>query len=333
MQKAGYENRFVPGRAVESLGNGNALVIAPHPDDEIAGCAGALINHVKNNNFVQVRIVTDGRFGDPAVCLKKNKALTEEYIKTRQKESILAARYIGYSPPEFLGYCDRSLVYGDSLIRDIKKMIDGIDVQFVYAPSPFEMHPDHRAVAFSSMEAVNQCTRDVSLFLYEIGRPIPTPDILLDITRVSDIKRNAFRIFQSQLEVRAYDEYIQALNRFRAYTLPDSVEKAEAYMKISKGSIVENAYHHAAATEFMSLEAGPVDNSEPSGLSGQAAMSSVEKLSRMSAGLADCQADLRESRQMLSRINNSLGFRSYLWITKPVRFLKNRLFTKRNRSL
>ncbi|MBT6751868.1 MAG: PIG-L family deacetylase, partial [Desulfobacula sp.] len=45
--------------------NGTALIFAPHPDDEVIGCGGAIIKHVENNDDVHVIILTDGCLGAP----------------------------------------------------------------------------------------------------------------------------------------------------------------------------------------------------------------------------------------------------------------------------
>lgn len=54
----------------------------------------------------------------------------------------------------------------------------------------------------------------------------------LDITDLSARKSGAMGCFQSQMAQRDYAGLIKALNRFRAYTLPDAVEAAEAYLLI-----------------------------------------------------------------------------------------------------
>ena len=44
----------------QSFINDNILVIAAHPDDEVLGCGGTIINHVKNNDKVNIIILSKG---------------------------------------------------------------------------------------------------------------------------------------------------------------------------------------------------------------------------------------------------------------------------------
>jgi LmbE family N-acetylglucosaminyl deacetylase len=44
------------------------LVFAPHPDDEVLGCGGALALHARRGDHVRVVVVSDGGAGgDPQV--------------------------------------------------------------------------------------------------------------------------------------------------------------------------------------------------------------------------------------------------------------------------
>ena len=54
------ESELIPYHAVGEVGQGSALVLAPHPDDEVLGCAGAILRHVARGDPVRVIILTDG---------------------------------------------------------------------------------------------------------------------------------------------------------------------------------------------------------------------------------------------------------------------------------
>lgn len=198
------------------------LVLAPHPDDEVFGCGGAIVGHVRRGEPVSVVILTHGEgqahAGDDSA-----------YMTVRQEESRRAAGVLGYGVPEFWALPDRGVAYGEVLIGRIVAAIRETGADLVYAPSIFEMHPDHRALAMAAVESVRRVGAGVRLAMYEVGVPLVRVNVLLDISAEDGAKRQAMACFASQLAVQAYDEHIAALNRYRTYTLGQGVCAAEAF--------------------------------------------------------------------------------------------------------
>ncbi|MBE9561619.1 MAG: PIG-L family deacetylase [Proteobacteria bacterium] len=216
------ESDFIPYIATTTLATGNILILAPHPDDEVFGCAGAIIQHVTQGNSVQVIIMTDGS----AAIEHQDDASRLDYIKMRQQESKQAAKILGYGTPEFWGIVDRTLTYNEKLIQRLYKYIQDNEITQVYSPSLAEIHPDHSALANLAVEATQRC--NVELIMYEIGIPLH-PDILLNITPYLTQKKQAMDCFISQLKIQDYRRHILCLNGYRSYTLPPQVTEAEAY--------------------------------------------------------------------------------------------------------
>lgn len=208
------EPDLIPYEAVSCLSAKSVLVLAPHPDDEVFGCGGAVAIHVGSGIRVHVVVLTDGAlYGDPAV---------------RERESIAAARVLGYGEPEFWRECDGALACSDALVQRLANRINVMAVDLLYAPSPWELHPDHRqafALAFNALMLIGSGVR---LALYEVGAPL-RPNVLLDISLVYAIKEAAMRCFVSQIEKQNYVAHVQALNCYRTYTLPSMVTSAEAF--------------------------------------------------------------------------------------------------------
>ncbi len=210
------EADFIPYQAVHSLAEGPALLFAPHPDDEVFGCAGAILRHVDAGEAVRVVILTDG----------------ELYGTERRQEAERAAAELGYGRPEFWGYGDRALNYGEPLIQRMQQAIERSRARIVYAPSVHEIHPDHRACAMAAVEAVRRAGGERWLAMYEIGVPQPA-NRLLDISDLATRKRRAVCCFDSQLARHDYADFVAGLNRYRAYTLGPEVSAAEAYHLIA----------------------------------------------------------------------------------------------------
>ena len=162
--------------------------------------------------------------------------------QVRKNESLAAASILGYGQPVFWNLPDRSLQYGESLILQIQKAIEACQADLVYAPSVFEIHPDHRALALAAIEAVRRTQGPINLAMYEVGVPMVHPNALLDISELMADKTRAMACFPSQLKEQAYDQQICALNRFRTYTLSPNITAAEAYFVCSKDDLDERAH-------------------------------------------------------------------------------------------
>lgn len=224
------ESGLVPYEAVKKIRQGRALVFAPHPDDEVFGCGGAIVSHLRDGDPVQVVILTDG--GHPLSPEHHG----SDYPVTRRKESLEAASVLGYGEPVFWDFPDQGLEYNEKLIAKILEFMVSYRPEIVYLPNYQEIHPDHRVTSAAVTEAARRHQEPVTLAYYEVGQPI-TPNLLLDISDIREQKQKAIACFVSQLKVQSYLEQVSALNIFRTYTLPKTVIAAEAYFIIETSRI------------------------------------------------------------------------------------------------
>ena len=228
------ESRFIPYSAVTVIPARKALVLAPHPDDEVFGCGGAIAAHVAEGVPVEVVILTDGAlYGD---------------VATRRKESRAAAAVLGYGEPEFWDLPDRGLVHGEALMERLAHKLRAAAPDLIYAPSLREIHPDHRQLAMAAIEVLRRAGGELRIAQYEVAVPL-SPNLLLDISARQALKEQAMRCFTSQLAHQPYDQQIAALNRFRTYTLPQGITAAEAYRVLSATELTEGGAAEYAASE------------------------------------------------------------------------------------
>lgn len=208
------ESDLIPYSALLCLPAQAVLVLAPHPDDEVFACGGAIARHVAAGTPVSVLVLTDGAlYGDS---------------QTRQGECLQAAEVLGYGVPEFWNIPDRRLHYSGALVQGLVEKITSCAIDLVYAPSPWEVHPDHRQAHILAVEAVRRCGATVRVAFYEVGAPL-RPNVLLDISSVQGLKQKAMLCFASQLKQQDYAMHMEALNRYRTYTLGREVAAAEAF--------------------------------------------------------------------------------------------------------
>lgn len=216
------EPDLVPYKSERTLSARSVLVLAPHPDDEVFGCGGAIASHVQCGVKVCVIVLTDGAlYGDAGV---------------RMQESIDAAHVLGYGSPEFWHQPDRGLICSEGLVQRLLAKMAEVGADLVYAPSPWEVHPDHRQAYLLAVEAARKSASGVRLALYEVGAAL-RPNVLLDMTAQAEIKATAMLCFASQLTQQNYLLHMKALNQYRTYTLGPNVAMAEAFWLTTPGEL------------------------------------------------------------------------------------------------
>jgi LmbE family N-acetylglucosaminyl deacetylase/glycosyltransferase involved in cell wall biosynthesis len=216
------ESGLIPYNALRSIPSSRVLVFAPHPDDEVFGCGGLLAAYQADRVPVDVVVVTSGDFGEHG----------RDGAAARENESRAAADVLGVGSVSFWREPDRGVRFNERTVEAAREAISQSGADLVLAPSVYEIHPDHRSVAWIVIEAARRLVdrnRRLRVALYEVGTPLHRVDVLVDISQWAQAKRAAAACFQSQLALQEYDEQTLALNRFRAYTLGSEVNLAEAY--------------------------------------------------------------------------------------------------------
>jgi LmbE family N-acetylglucosaminyl deacetylase len=159
------EEHLIPYHASDLTGV-RVLCLAPHPDDETLGCGGALALHRKVDDPVEVVFLTDGQAGDT-----KEKMDRDVYVALRRREAEKACRVLGVTDVDFWPYPDRGLAGSRGVLPRLICLLEGYMLQLVYAPSPMEFHPDHRAACFLLCDAVSGREWDFEIAFYEQGQP------------------------------------------------------------------------------------------------------------------------------------------------------------------
>jgi len=129
------------------------LVLVPHPDDAEFYAGGTIARMVNAGARVVIVTATDGSRGS-------FEHDSETLARIRSREAQRAARVLGAEPPIMLGHPDLEVdrlppgVLREQFIRAIRQHRP--DVLIAQDPfTPYEVHPDHRAVAWAASEAVN----------------------------------------------------------------------------------------------------------------------------------------------------------------------------------
>jgi LmbE family N-acetylglucosaminyl deacetylase len=203
---------------------GTALVLAPHPDDEVAACGGMVLHHVDAGLPVEVAFLTDGARGswqtesDP------------DYVELREREARAACAFQGTSEPRFLRFPDGRLTADERVVSAIRGLLQEIRPSVVYCPSFFEIHNDHRQAALALLAALEGADLDPLLMFGEIGVPV-WANVIVDITPVFARKVQALRHYESQLSANDYVPPLKGLDQYRTVNIDiQGVDYAEAFL-------------------------------------------------------------------------------------------------------
>lgn len=207
----------------------NVLVIAPHPDDEVIGCGGAVRLRVDRGEQVSVAFLTSGELG-----LKQ--LSREKAWKIRETEARKAARILGLTELHFLRQPDWMLGdHAKAASTVLKHVLDKAKPDVVYLPHPNDGHPDHQATLRILRIALKLCrSLKPDLLAYEVWTPLARHDITVDITPVIGCKQRALRAHRSQLGEFDYVKAVTGLNQFRG-ALAGKCRFAEVFQTLSLG--------------------------------------------------------------------------------------------------
>ena len=188
----------------------NALVIAPHPDDESIGCGGTILNHTDRGDRVTAVFLTSGEFG-----LRNLPA--EQACRLREQEAAEASEILGISSVVFLRGPDHHLEEQIGCAAEaLKPILERESPEIIYLTHERDFHPDHRAAVSIVRTAISKCgIPQPALLSYEVLTPVAEYDCAEDITQVIGRKLKALRAHRSQMEQFRYDRAVRALNRYR----------------------------------------------------------------------------------------------------------------------
>jgi len=130
-------------------GGQRVLVVAPHPDDEVCGCGGALLRHLAAGDAVALLYVTDGR-GSRAWGLTPDAMAAQ-----RRTEAAACAAVLGVSDWQWLGLPEWAWEI-EALAPRLLAALEGVQPDVIYAPSRVDFHPEHWKTAHGLAAALAQ---------------------------------------------------------------------------------------------------------------------------------------------------------------------------------
>lgn len=192
-----------------------ALVVAPHPDDEVLGAGGTIARLAAEGHAVHVAIVTSGqppRFDDA-----QRRKVREEAAAAHARLGVAQTHWLGFPAAE-LGEQPHG-----ALNAALGTLVAELDPALILAPHPGDIHLDHQLSFLSTLVASrpHQARYPTAIAAYETlsetnwNAPYLTPaflpNLFVDIGDQLEDKLAAFALFESQARAAPHERSVEAL--------------------------------------------------------------------------------------------------------------------------
>lgn len=198
---------------IESIGA--ALVLAPHPDDEILGCGGTMARLVDAGAAVHVAIVTSGQ--PPRFAAEGVAQVRAEAAAAHARIGVTATHWLDFPAAEL----DR--VPHAALNAGIGRLVAELAPDTLFVPFVGDIHLDHQLVFTSALVAARPRASAFPrrIYAYETLSetnwnapylsPAFVPNVFVDIAATLERKLEAFGLFASQVQPAPSERSVAAL--------------------------------------------------------------------------------------------------------------------------
>ena len=190
-----------------------ALIIAPHPDDEVIGPGGTLIRYCSAGGKARVLFLTAGNPVEAA---------------QRMEEARRAADAGGWEI-RFLGTGEQFIPVDEKTATRLASEIVEFSPDHLFLPALFDDNDDHRRASQLLLHAAPLTGTKVApeIWAYQVYSMVPV-NVVVDITDVSERKAKLVRLHASQFRSRNWSHYALGLNAFNQRFLPGRADAAYA---------------------------------------------------------------------------------------------------------
>ncbi len=201
----------LPLRSISDMATDRVLVVAPHPDDETLGCAGAIALLTARGCKVRILVISDGSQSHPNS--RKYPAPALQQLRKNETRSAMALLGVPKSEITFMQLPDSAVPAAEETNFNAAAAVchaylAATTPQLVLLPWRNDPHPDHRATWQIVTAALARCPfapRTIEYPIWDwdrnqrraIAEGIINP-WRLDISPVIDLKQQAIAAYRSQ---------------------------------------------------------------------------------------------------------------------------------------
>ena len=201
-----------------------AIILAPHPDDDVIGAGGLIQRLLAARSELHVVFITDGENNPWPQRFMERKLFIEagdrqKWGEMRRREAIcsLARLGIGESSCTFLAFPDSGMArlarrHDTSLVDALRALFAKIEPTLIVSPSSFDLHSDHRAIAYFAHAAAGANTPVATYVVHGAG---PKERLALSIELTESEKKRKHEAIECHVS-----QLTLSRERFLSYARP-----------------------------------------------------------------------------------------------------------------
>jgi len=206
-----------------------ALVLAPHPDDELIGCGGTLARLIAHDVAVTVVHATDG---SEAASLWH--APMQERRTIRLEEAARVGKTMGFGTLVFWREDNGAFREREERVQELTAMLARLRPSLVFTPFITDVHPDHRVLSrmlARAIRAVGAGLEDTRVLGYQVWSLVP-PNLYCDVTEMAGLQERALLQYETAMKVDDYVHFCQDRNYHDAVAVAGTRGFVETYFAI-----------------------------------------------------------------------------------------------------
>jgi LmbE family N-acetylglucosaminyl deacetylase len=183
----------------------SAILLSPHPDDEVIGCGGTALRLARAGARVVCVQATDG---SDSHALRE--APLAERRTVRAAEARVVAQAAGFTEIEFWDADNAAFRSTPALVARLADLLARERPALVFTPFLTDRHPDHFTLSAILGEALArpdaaQATADCEVFGYEVWGAAP-PDVVCDVTDLRAAHEALLWLYETGMKV---DDFVE----------------------------------------------------------------------------------------------------------------------------
>lgn len=199
--------------SVYNPGKEKILVLAPHPDDEVLGCGGTILRHAQAGSEIFCLYLNKAEQSRSIMHIKN----IDKRVQIKTAETKTAVHKLNIRHFDFI-YKSNKKIPDSHIKRKIENIVSRYKPQLIYLPWYGEIHPEHRimGIYLRQIEITMNLLKETYIHAYEVGVPIPYPDIYVDISTEMEDKINILKSYETAVNHIDYAKTVEGLNSYRS---------------------------------------------------------------------------------------------------------------------